>query len=320
MNPINKFLGFVETPFCTKKSLKKNINYSTISINNSDYKIKILRHRINKEAGASNQFSIKLKGPRLIYGRIKRIKTLNEAIIYYKINKTNDPIKEYLPPFLGVFDCKGKLIDLEKELQTKSINQLCTEYADAYLVMKDVSLKADPYRSIDDFKFARPSLIGNEQERVRHARTPHSRLYLIIRSAYFSLSKCAFAFQKNTKSNWFTWLIVSIKRLRGIKKTKARLERHFKAMDKEELTKTIGKLQELKKSITSSNFAFTDSSLLFVPRLKKVDEKEINSLKIYLIDLSHGMEKDENINDFYKIQNDMSLSIDELLDILNDCN
>lgn len=317
MNPVKKLLGFVETQVISRNTLKKNICKSPLSFNNSDYKIKMIRNNMmSKESGTSRQFQVKLKGPRVIYGRIKRIKTLNEAILYHQINQTNDPIKDYLPTYLGVFDFKGQQIDLELELKTKSINQLCKEYSEAYIVMKDLS-RFDPTRPADDFKFVRPSLISNEQERFKHARSPHSCLYKMIQNAYLSLSDCSFAFQKKTKSSWFTWLIVSIKRLFCIKGTKRRLENHFIHLQKEELAKTIEMLQELKKSVTASNYAFTDSSLLFVPYSKNIEGNEVKSLSIHLIDLSHGMGREEGIDQFDVIQNDMAQSIDELIGMLN---
>lgn len=271
---------------------------------------------MKKEAGTSHQFKVKLKGPRVIYGRIKHIKSLNEAILYHNITQTNDPIKKFLPSFLGAFDRKGKPIDIEKELKTKSIKQLCMDFSEAYILMDDLSHNTDPSRSIDDFKFVKPSLVANKQERLQHGRSPHSCFYNSIRTSYFSLSNCSFAFQKKTKSSWFTWIIVSIKRLFCIRGTKKRLENHFKSMHKEEIAETLETLEELKNSVTSSNYAFIDSSLLFVPYLKKRDGKDIKSVSIHLIDLSHGMGKDENIDHFDTIQKDMAESIQELIDML----
>lgn len=307
--------------------IKENINNSIISKGEVNYKVNILDPKeMQKESGSSTQMKVQLISENVLYvGRIKQIKTLNEAIIYHKMHASKDALTKFTPEYFGVFDAHGNSIDLEHELKlvaegTKTMEDLNQEHPTAWMMMKDIThdlpgnASLDRLRDIQDFKFVKDGLVINKEEILKHGHTQRSKFYTKMRLSFLSLSDCSFSFQKSTKSKWYNWVIVNAKRILENKDTKQRLQSQFIAMDSQELKANMDRLEEFKTAVLNSEFTFNDSSLLFVPTIHKGKE----GVSISLIDLGHGMHKDEGIKNFNTMKQAMANSIDELLAMMKE--
>lgn len=276
------------------------------------------------ESGTASQFSVIIsKGALKIAGRVKSLKNINEALVYHKITNSQDPLLDNIPKFLGVLDKEGNQINLEGELKKLGEAQLIEKYRPAYLIMGDLMQNLGVEETVEgsakDFKFAKSTLIGNHGEVIKHKQTKHGAIHNWIKSHFFGLSKCAFAFQEATTTQgkgWFTWVIISIKRLISVKNTKNALVSQFNHMNFKELSSNIESLKKLKQNLQNSNFTFVDSSLLFIPIKKIVDDVATFQITIKLVDLAHGMHQEENIPGFDVVKNDMVNSVDELIQIM----
>ena len=310
--------------------IKNNISFSPITEKAVNFKkvefINCLE--VTNESGSAPQMKVKLVseiGETIVYGRIKQIKTLNEAIIYHKMHRTDppDPLAKFTPSYFGVFDAHGKPIDLDKELKLvengkKQMEDLYREHPTAWIMMKDVTsnlpeqVKVDRLREIQDYKFVRKGLILNQDEINKHGHTKRSKFYTKVRKSLLSQSNCSFALQKSTKSKWYSWAVMNIKRVFEIKETKQKLQSQFLALGPQELRANIEKLEELRTAVHESNFTFNDSSLLIVPTIYQGHE----GISISLIDLGHGMAKNEGIKNFEGIKKEIEVSITELIEML----
>lgn len=277
-----------------------------------------------KEAGKPQIKVILEKGGITIACRVKLIKTMNEAIVYHKIMQSSDPLSQHLPRFLGVLDADGKQIDLTKELENIGEAGVMEKYKPAYIIIGDLvgnlGEKSQLDGEVNDFKFAKTTLIGNEGEKEAHGQSKHGAIYNWIKKGFFGLSDCSFAFQKATKTpGWYMWLINSLKRLQSVKNTEKILKNQFTNMSFEELKANIQSLKHLKEAVSQSNFTFADSSLLFIPiKTTREDGTTFRQVDIRLIDLSHGISRDEEIEGFREMKRDMAASIQEVIDIMTD--
>ena len=195
-------------------------------------------------------------------------------------------------------------------MATFSRQTLCHKYRNVYIVVNDLAKEEEEGTSVEtplDFKFTKPSLLGNNEERFLHAQPLHSQIYEFIRRLFFSISQFSFAFQARNRSD--SWLVDKIKRLFCIRNTKSNLHELFKRMNTEELCNTIDFLNEFHEASKHTHFAFTDASLLFIPVIRNGQ----HSLKIRLIDLFHAMEDSEKVNGFEIMQEDFSDSILDLI-------
>lgn len=310
--------------------IKGNISNATISDGTVSYSVKILDPKKAKiEGGSAAQMNVELVakiGEEKIYGRVKQIKNMNEAIIYHRMQNSDDPLAKFTPEYFGVFDDKGKPIDLTNELQEHSAKEIIEKYPKAWIMMKDISnnfpegVKSDSQRDIQDFKFVKDGLVINKEEISAHKHTRRSKLYTKARKSFLSQSGCSFAFQKTTKSKWYTWVAVNIKRLFEIKDTKQQLKNQFNLMDPEQLEANINRLNEFKDAVKESKFTFNDSSLLFVPTVHSDGGglETSNGVEITLIDLGHGIAHDEGIGHFGVMKQAMADSIQELIDMMQE--
>lgn len=260
-----------------------------------------------KESGATEQSKITLtnESGATKLARVKQIDTLNEAITYYNItqNKEN-PLSSFMPQFITVLDKGGNLINLSEELEKcdGSIEKLCKkeEFQPAFIVMRDLVNEIDAKgektvlgNKIKDFKMVMPSLQGTNMENKLHGYKSEGFIFRIIRRLFFSLSGCSFAFQKSTKSSWYSVVINNIKRMITVGKTKKALQKEFEKLPKEQLESMKNHLINLRSSMLNSGYAFSDASLLFLPSKQLENGIQVNALDIRLIDMSHALAKSE---------------------------
>jgi len=269
------------------------------------------------EGGSKTQMVVVLEtDDKEFHARVKLIRTIHEAINYYNISTSNDSLKNYLPEFLGVLDRNGNPINLEAELQAYTPEQLIEKYQDVYLVMKDLVQQAQKDGVLPelpkDFKFAKPSLIENNEELVRHKHPLEDVLYRFFRRIYFSFSDSSFAFQKGKKISLLLTIINCLMRLFAIRYTSLALRDQFQGMSLRKLKRKINFLGRLKENIRKSQFVFVDASMLFVPTKSKRGKKD---LKIHLIDLEHAIRRDEGISGFDQMKKETQESIDELVQL-----
>lgn len=244
--------------------------------------------------------------------RIKVIENLNEAIVYHNLNqfKSNkkDELSQFMPQFITVLDKYGKEINLTKELAVHggSIEALCKneDYKPAYLVIRDLvehleSQDATEVKKskIKDIKFVRPSLLGltsQDLETKLHGYAPKNFVFKAVRSVFFKQTRCSFAFQRTAKFKWYTVVIYNIKRIMTVRKTKAVIRGEFEKLPIDQLIEVRAKVNEIKKAMEKSNYAFLDASLLFLPYQKTVgDGKKVNGLDLRVIDMSHALSRTE---------------------------
>jgi hypothetical protein len=259
-----------------------------------------------KGSGATEQGKVKLetKDGKIMEARVKKIDSLNEAIVYYQISKSpkelESGLNKYMPEYIAVFDTNGKEINIEAALSEcgGSIEQLCKkeEYKQAYVIIRDLvdDLEAEQTQKvikeeIKDIKLVRPSLQGPKMESKLHGYSSPSKFYQFIRKQYFNLSKCSFAFQQSTKSTWYTFVLNNIKRMITLKKTKTIIKAEFEKLPPDQLEAVKNALNGLKKALKKSDYVMADASLLFLPTEK--DGKK--GLEIRLIDMSHALSKQE---------------------------
>ena len=266
----------------------------------------------HKHAGQSPQIKASLVGKNgeTIPVRIKRITNMNEAFANHQIFSKDDPLKAFLPTFYGALSPQGDQFDEDVLSQRK------TKYRQtAYIILRDLS---DPLNNpeVSDFKFADPALIHNEREREVHEHKPLSPLQYVPKIIFGSLfSFRSFNYsctQHQTTSNLFIKIIVNnVKKLFSYLKTRHKLEHHFMELSIRELTKTITKLEILKKSVLLSEFTFIDSSLLFISR--DIDGEK--RLDISLIDMNHTIGKSEAIGET-EIEKLQKISADSIQKII----
>lgn len=266
----------------------------------------VLNPNAPQESGATKQGKVKLTSSdgSSIEARVKEIKTLNEAIVYHQINQQDKVLSGLMPQFITVLDKNGNSIDISHELAKcgNSIEELCKkqEFKPAYLLIRDlvneleeVSGKQVSTEEIKDLKLVRPSLQGIEIERKLHGYSPSNFVTNAIRKAFFKLSGCSFAFQKGTKSEWYTVVINNIKRIMTLAKTRLTIQNEFKKLPVEQLQAVVGNLQKLRTAMKNSDYAFSDASLLLLPSVRKKNTTAVNELEIRLIDMSHALAKQE---------------------------
>jgi len=265
-----------------------------------------------EEAGTSTQRIIELKSNNggTLFVRAKRIDNLHEAIVYQDLSARQLPIREFVPNYVGVFDSSFNPIALSERGQAEVIEEVveeeCEEQRSYWMLLEDVALnlpdsqKIDAYadRRICDFKFAGPALHGNPNEKKAHGHTNlHSDTYKLFKRAIFGISDCPFVYQQSCKpGNIFQMMIQFFIRLISILETKETIKDHFSSIDDlNDLKKVIGQLEKLAQALEESDYAFCDSSLLFVPT---IGEDGKRSVDVHLIDLAHGYHGKENIDGF----------------------
>lgn len=259
--------------------------------------------------------------------RMKPCRTINEALQYYRIQSENDPMKNHIPESIGYLDKDGKQINFEEILAKEKFplsadlhKELNEKYSPIYCILKDVVKEVESEggtpESPKDFKFAKPALVGSNEEAKAHGNKIRGSLYNFIRQAFFACSDCSFAYQSASTSQGgvFTWFINLFKRVGSVSKTKSEIKSMFAQMSQEQIKKTIQETKKLKEDFKDSDFAFVDASILFVP-YKKNEEMH---LKIILIDLAYTMHKDENIEGFAKVRQQTEEALDDLLSIANE--
>jgi hypothetical protein len=210
---------------------------------------------ITNESGINPQLRVFLKkGSFQIFGRLKYCSNLNEAIVYEKMRASKDPLTPFVPKYLGVLDSKGNLINLSAEIDMHGEEAVRNKYKPAYMILGDLLKEIERdgtkiHGNAQDFKFARPSLLDNDDEIAKHGhQEQRSSLYKWFRAKFLGMSNCSFAHQGNTKESWGIWLINRIRRLISILKTKNELRRNVNRMGPLELLSTMRSLNNLKKS------------------------------------------------------------------------
>jgi hypothetical protein len=255
-------------------------------------------------SGLSDQFMVEMKDEEGHLHKIrgKRIENLNEAIVFHRLQKSKDPLSQFVPPFVGVIDADGSEINLADLLQQHTIEELCLDnrYQNCYILMADLAAGTSIAKDakIRDFKFARPALQGQEIEESLHGRSPINFIRKIIRRLYFSLSGCSFAFQKSTKvTNWYEIVISSFKRAWHIRKTQEKLMNQFNRLEASQLCAVLERLTDMQSAVKRSQYVMTDASLLFIPTaVRGQDGSTVNKLNLHIIDLAHGLAEDEVSN------------------------
>jgi hypothetical protein len=306
-------------------NLPKEILYSGVHWKPVDMSDK----KASNESGATEQFKVKLVRSGdggCIETRVKMIDSLNEAIVYHKINKNNDPLNKFMPEYMAVFDKNGKELDLSELLKDNTIPDLCAnpDYKPAYIMIRDLVDVMDRNKRvlaedslIKDFKFVRPSLQGPKFETRIHGYATPNDLYKFVRRVFFGLSRCSFAFQESTKSKWYTIIITNFKRMMSVIRTKDYLRSEFVRLPVDQLDCVKRKLESLKDRVGKSDYALADSSLLFIPTHVKNGDQIVNGINIHLIDMSHAIAKNEfepnRIKKYERMKQEMMDSIEELI-------
>jgi hypothetical protein len=279
------------------------------------------------ESGGTAQFKVQLEDShgKTLVARVKKIYTLNEAIVYFQIHSQNDPLKKFLPQYIAVVNKEGKQLDMQSLLLKYSIEKLCkdSEFKPAYVIIRDLvdnlqgNQRLDESGTIKDFKMVRPSLQGTDFENRLHGYPLENFIYKAIKRFFFTLSGSSFAYQQSTKFNWFNILIVHISRVISVFKTKSYLKKEFNRLSKERLIEVKQHLANLRDAMERSNYVLADASLLFIPTLRKIGNEEVHDLDIRLIDMSQAMSKNE-VKDsksskiYAAMKKDMAASIQEL--------
>ncbi|MBA3721916.1 MAG: hypothetical protein H0W88_05900 [Parachlamydiaceae bacterium] len=289
-----------------------------------NWKLRIVKEQGSKvESGSTPQLKVVFEKDNFqVFGRLKFIKTLNEAIVYDRMQATKDPLCAYVPKYLGVLDSKGKMIDLRKEIEELGEKAVLEKYKPGYIILGDLLKEFETGPTIrgnvQDFKFAKPSLLGNDDEVQKHKQSIHNSAYKSFRNYFLGSSGCSFAHQGPIKGGWTMWIINSIRRFFSIRNTKSELRKNFENMEVPELTQNIRSLIKFKNAIRDSNFTSADSSLLFIPTTTTRNGRVRNNIEIRMIDFSHGMRKGEGIDGFDQMQEDMANSIQELIELMRE--
>lgn len=320
--PCKTFKKAQENRISLIRKLEKGIFLSDQNDPNKKWELKNVKDsKSTEESGATPQLKVLVEKNNVkIYGRLKLINTMNEAIIYQKMQLSKDPLNDYIPKYLGVLDSRGNVIDLKKELEQIGEEAVIQKYKPAYIILGDILKEFDSNVKVDgevqDYKFARSSLLGNDEEVRRHKQNYHGTFYKVFRKKFLALSGCAFAHQGSTKGGWFMWFVNGIRRVFSVSNTKNELQKQFNRMGIAELAHNMRSLIKFKRAIQNSNFTSADSSLLFVPVSVMRNGRVRKDIEIRLIDLSHGVNKEENISGFDQMRADMATSIQELIDMI----
>lgn len=310
----------------------------TFNVEYSNHKwsaIPIRNRKVRQESGSNEQFEVNLSNnvDTEIIARVKKLTTLNEAIVYHQMNANEDSLRAFIPKFIGAFVKNGdQLIQLNLDdlLAKHSIKELCEmeEYKSAYLMINDLVDEMQKKGDIErvktpkDFKFIKRHLQKSNLEAKLHGRDKTNFIAKAIRKVFFSLSKCSFALQKETKSSWFTIIINYLKRMLSVNKTKLALQSQFARLPYKQLISISDHLKDLKEAVRLSKYALADSSLLFIPIEKRENDQIVNDLEIHIIDLTHAFSRDELGNDRKAIrkhkvmQQEMQESLEELISIV----
>ncbi|HRD54790.1 MAG TPA: hypothetical protein PLC42_00160 [Parachlamydiaceae bacterium] len=291
-------------------------------IHGKTWKVKFMNNpQAIKESGATEQRKVMLTNNEsrvTKQARIKQIDTLNEALTYHMIQQnTSNPLSGFMAQFITTLDKNGSPINLQEELEkcNGSIEQLCKkkEFQPAYIVIRDLVNEIEENKDktvttnkIKDFKMVKPSLQGTNMENKLHGYASEGFIYRTVRKIFFTLSGCSFAFQKATKSKWYTVIINNIKRMMTLGKTKQAINKEFEKLSLDQLKAMKTHLASLREAMKNSGYVFSDASLLFLPSVQKEEnDKATNKLDIRLIDMSHALAKSEILDKIWEERNSL---------------
>jgi hypothetical protein len=279
-----------------------------------------------KEGGSKLQTKLTLQSSdgSKKYVRLKKSRSINEAITYFKMNSTRkaspekasqEPLQKHIPHFLGAVNAEGKEIDIGKELRSFSMADLVKQHPHVYIILEDLCSSEDAADGVPkDFKFVHKTLRINARKWALHRKNKkHSFFYHIFKTLVFAFSRCSFAFlgEKVKSTSLFTRIASLAKRFFSILETKSELQGQLEKLTPEQLEEKISELKALEADVSQSDFTCSDASLLFVP-------SKTSGFNIRLIDLEYGIHRSELLEDedsFSNMRQAMRDSIHEITEL-----
>ncbi len=270
-----------------------NVTFSSMEMNAS----------VMKEAGSNEQLDFRLVHKdykeNIIECRAKKINDcFREALTYMNLYEEKSSLTSVLPEFIGVYDS-----DEENFLDKQAVESLKgqdLEGRNYYLILKNCTKKFEDGKRLDvgakiqDFKFSTHYMnTASKTEFVSNR---------FFKKIFFSLSDFPFVYQKCCKSSFkIIYIIKSIwNRICAIINTKSEMKKQFQRLNDENLATAIDRIKKIRSTLEENNFIAFDSSLLFVPTVKKVDGQSLHDVDIHLIDLGDLTHRDDMDEETYK--------------------
>jgi hypothetical protein len=273
----------------------------TLFIDGKNYRIHYVQR--SGEAGKNLQLKATLTyhGERIPV-RIKVLDRNNEALAYQRMISQGDPMASFMPKMYGVVDSAG---------HTLAFSQPSKIDRPAFLVLRDevAFLESQSRRVINeknvhvrDFKLADKPLRSDAIERQINGFPDKSKAYYEIKNQFMNLSRGPFA----THTGGF------INKAWQMSRTHSYFEKALRGITNK--GQLLSDLNALREAMHHSDFAFIDSSLLFIPT---ADATNNTSLSIKFLDPAHSFSRSAGHPDFDQKKETAVASIDWLIRLVH---
>jgi hypothetical protein len=270
----------------------------TIVLGDNAYSIEYSQR--SGEAGRSVQLKATLKhGDESIPVRIKVLDRSNEALAYQQMLGKNDAMAKFLPHCYGTVDSAGNPLEFTQPGKIA---------APAFLVLRDEvsAVESESSRVVNrgdlrvkDFKLSDKALRSDRIERKINGFPEKSRAYYATKDVLMNLSRGPFVTHEGGH----------LDKIRQMARTNQAVDGMFNSVT--DKSKLLSELKVLRDAMQKSDFAFVDSSLLFIP----VEDRSGNvSISMKFIDPAHSFHKSAAHPDFSLKKDAAVKSVDWLID------